>query len=527
MTQSTVLPASSAPRSPWPASLALLLALVAVTLFAQWGAATSMVEIWWRSETFTHCFLVLPIALWLVWRDRQRLVRLSPRLWWPALLPLLAALSLALLGDLASVNAAQHFGLVFTLQALVALVVGPAVLRAIWFPLVFLLFAPPFGEFLLPQMMEWTADFTIAALRLTGIPVYREGLQFVIPSGHWSVVEACSGVRYLMASVMVGSLFAYLNFDRWQRRLGFVVFATLVPIVANWLRAYFIVLLGHFSGNQLATGADHLVYGWVFFGIIMMAMFWVGSRFADPLPAPGQEDTAATGSAADAAPLQRKQLVLPALALALLVGPALWIGNARSRLPADTPPTQADRAALTQRWTAPQPPNWVAAADPALGWQPEYAEPDLHLQSHWQLQPGEPSVTLDTIAYLRQRKAGRLVSSLNALVPSSRSEWVRVSQGLRLVDGVTQEETVWRLRRGLGQSQDFRVRRVMLVAGQATASNARAKLYGAWQLLRGAGDGGMALIWMTAEGQGAPERLDAFWRDIRPPLFERAAQLGG
>ena len=55
----------------------------------------------------------------------------------------------------------------------------------------------PFGEFALPQMMEWTANFTVLALRLSGIPVFREGLQFVIPSGNWSVVEACSGVRYL------------------------------------------------------------------------------------------------------------------------------------------------------------------------------------------------------------------------------------------------------------------------------------------------------------------------------------------
>ena len=65
-------------------------------------------------------------------------------------------------------------------------------------------FAVPVGEFLLPVFMEWTADFTVLALRLSGIPVYREGLQFVIPSGNWSVVEACSGIRYLIASLMVG-----------------------------------------------------------------------------------------------------------------------------------------------------------------------------------------------------------------------------------------------------------------------------------------------------------------------------------
>jgi exosortase len=49
-------------------------------------------------------------------------------------------------------------------------------------------------------------------LALSGIPVHAEGLRFVIPTGSWSVVEACSGVRYLIASVTVGTLFAYLTY---------------------------------------------------------------------------------------------------------------------------------------------------------------------------------------------------------------------------------------------------------------------------------------------------------------------------
>jgi hypothetical protein len=49
-----------------------------------------------------------------------------------------------------------------------------------------------------------------------GHPGLPRGLQFVIPSGSWSVIEACSGVRYLIASFMVGALFAYLNYQLAQ-----------------------------------------------------------------------------------------------------------------------------------------------------------------------------------------------------------------------------------------------------------------------------------------------------------------------
>ena len=89
------------------------------------------------------------------------------------------------------------------------------------FPLAFMLFAVPVGEFLVPPMMEFTADFTVAAIRLTGIPVFREGLFFTLPTGAWSVVEACSGVRYIIASLTLGCLYAYLSYVSYLKRSNF------------------------------------------------------------------------------------------------------------------------------------------------------------------------------------------------------------------------------------------------------------------------------------------------------------------
>jgi exosortase A len=195
---------------------------------------------------------------------------------------------------------------------------GWQVSKALAFPILFLLFAPPFGEFLMSPMMLWTADFIVVALRLTGIPVFREGLHFVIPSGSWSVVEACSGLRYLVASFMVGTLFAYLNFNRWPKRLMFMLVSLLVPILANWLRGYLIVMIGHLSNNKLATGVDHLVYGWVFFGIIMMVMFHLGARWADaPEPVAEAQPMPSTPAAN-----RSRSAVLSALCAAILVLPA-------------------------------------------------------------------------------------------------------------------------------------------------------------------------------------------------------------
>ena len=268
--------------SVWRAPLLAFIALLAVVLGLCYATAEAMVQIWLRSETFTHAFVVPPIVLWLVWRQRDALRLMTPRPCVWALLPLAGAAAAWLLGNLVWANSVSQLAFTAMLVLAVPVVLGVQVTRALAFPLAFLFFAVPVGEFLTPVMMQWTADFTVMALRASGIPVYREGLQFVIPSGNWSVVEACSGIRYLMASFMVGSLFAYLNYVSTKRRLAFVAVSLAVPILANWLRAYLIVMLGHLSDNKIATGVDHLVYGWVFFGIVILAMFFIGARWAEP-----------------------------------------------------------------------------------------------------------------------------------------------------------------------------------------------------------------------------------------------------
>lgn len=255
---------------------------VAWILFLYRDTAMAMVAIWERSETFAHGYLVAPISLWLVWRKRQLIASLPVRFSFLGLAAGGASGLAWLLAELGSVDSVAQFALVGMVISTVWALVGNVIAWALAFPLVFLFFCVPFGEFLFPSMMDRTADFIVGALRLSGIPCYIEGRSLVIPSGNWEVVEGCSGVRYLIASVVVGCLYAYLNYRSITRRVIFVALAVVAPVLGNWLRAYGIVLLGHVSGNKLATGVDHLIYGWVFFGVIMMALFWFGARWQEP-----------------------------------------------------------------------------------------------------------------------------------------------------------------------------------------------------------------------------------------------------
>ena len=184
-----------------------------------------MIKLWSISDTYAHGFIVPFISLWLIWRRRHIWMALSPQ---PSMAALLLIFIFSLFwfaGNLVVVNSVTQLSFVIMIALCIPAVLGWKITSIITFPIVFLIFAVPIGDFMLPIMMDWTADFTVIALRLTGIPVYREGLQFVIPSGRWSVVEACSGIRYLLASLTVGSLFAYLNYQNFFKRLIFILFS--------------------------------------------------------------------------------------------------------------------------------------------------------------------------------------------------------------------------------------------------------------------------------------------------------------
>jgi exosortase A len=182
-------------RASWRSALPAL--AIALVWICAWYAATgrAMVDTWAHTETYAHGFVVAPISLWLVWRMRERLRAMAPRPSWSAVVLLAAAGFGWLLGQFGGVNALSQASFVAMLVLTVPALLGVRVARALMFPLGFLFFAVPIGDFLLPTLMERTADFTVAALRDSGVPVYREGMLIVIPTGRWSIVEACSGVR--------------------------------------------------------------------------------------------------------------------------------------------------------------------------------------------------------------------------------------------------------------------------------------------------------------------------------------------
>ncbi len=186
-----------------------------------------------------------------------------------------------LTGELMSINLLSHLGSFGFIIGMLWALIGTQKFRLLLFPLLYLYFGIPEGDFLVPYLQDLTAKVVVFLLRASDIPVFLEGRYLAIPSGNFHVAKACSGINYLIATLAVGTMFAYLRFRSGTRRALFMLLAIFVPLAANGVRAYGIVMIAHLSEYKYAMGVDHFIYGWLFFGVVIFALFSIGNLFSD------------------------------------------------------------------------------------------------------------------------------------------------------------------------------------------------------------------------------------------------------
>ncbi len=426
----------------------------------------SMVSIWWRSETYAHGFFILPISLYLIWQKRHEALAISPQPSYKPLFLIVIAGAFWLLASMVDVLVIQQIFLISMILLVVWIHLGWALFKRFSFPLFFLFFMIPAGDVLIPTLMEFTADFTVKMVRLTGIPIYREGLFFSLPSGDWSVVEACSGIRYLIASITLGVLYAYMTYNSLKKRAIFILLSFLLPILANGLRAFMIVMIGHFSGMTLAVGVDHLIYGWLFFGIVMFLLFWLGSFWAD-------KSEQGADQVVDSCQLDEKQLNKKEATLLLLVIvlSAVWplkmnaIANdemAVSGLPVTL-------AAPLSKGT------WRQSVLDLTGWEPNYIGYKEKTKSSYQSENNK--VELFLTYYSVQKQGEELIGWQNVLAPEGQQQSKEISRINReeQFEGASFNLVESRLKL-VQEGRKFLVWRWNWIYGLHTADNLKAKL---------------------------------------------------
>jgi EpsI family protein len=283
-------------------------------------------------------------------------------------------------------------------------------------------------------------------------------------------VEACSGLRYLIASFMVGCLFAYLSYRTARRRAVFVACAIVVPIVANWIRAYMIVMLGHLSGNRIAVGADHLVYGWLFFGIVMALLFFIGARWREDLvPTPARQAAAMPQAPVRPGPGVWRVLVTTLVVVAVVPLLALAVPKQAPTAPRPVPAVAGSG-------------GWLATSNGLSEWRPDVEGFSSFLQQTFEKDGAAVGLI---IAYFGDASsASKPITSTNQLVRSTNRQWQQVGAG---TTQAVLAGTATNIRAALVSGNDDRLAawQWFWVDGKTTGSETMAAIYQALALLRG------------------------------------------
>ncbi len=459
-----------------------LLVLGLVGLYSP--AALHLVRAWANSADFSHGWLILPVSLYLIWMNRSKWLgeRLRPS--WIGVLVLCAGGFIWLAGELANVHVVRGYGFVTMLLGVIVLVWGLKFFWINFFPMVFLYFMVPAGEWLNPLMMEHTASVIVWLLNLSGLPIFREGLHFTLPTGRWSVVEACSGFRYLLSALILSLLFAYLQFVKFSHRLLFVVVALMTAIVANWMRAYTIVLVGHFSNMKYGTGDDHVWYGWIIFGVVMAIVFWLGAKFATvPLSAakltelkPSLNLVGPPGDSSSAL----KPGSLAALVVAGLVSIGIW-----SALPSRIQTFEAHKG-LTSFLAK----SFAPVADIELPLVPGFADPSERVT----VKDGNHLAQIAYFAEQHQRKDMLGMGQRAILESDALTRIVSRTPGSLLLDAQKIKSTKYYFRSG---DKSYVMWHWFVIGNHSTNSPYLAKAYRLLNLFRGRGDHSASIVIVT------------------------------
>ena len=250
-------------RHAWRIAAISITVLLLLTLILYQQTVLYLTGLWnqYKTGNYAHGYLVLAISVYLIVMNRKKLATLIPRSSYHALPAVFAASLLWLAAELVDVNVVQAVALLLLLLAVVWAVFGNQVTSILVFPILFLGFAVPIWFPLSPLLQDLAADVVYWAIRLVGVPASRQENLILLPAGTFSVEESCSGLRYLLAALTLGTLYAYLYYKTVHARVIVVLVSAGAAILANIIRVFIVVYAGYATEMQHHYVHDHEMLG--------------------------------------------------------------------------------------------------------------------------------------------------------------------------------------------------------------------------------------------------------------------------
>jgi exosortase D (VPLPA-CTERM-specific) len=236
----------------------------------------------WPRDDYNHSYLVPLVVLYLLWDNRQRILETPVNPAWSGLLPFVFGLCLFWLGELAG----EFFSIYLSLWLII---VGLCVLLSGWgrtlkmgFPLFMILTMFPLPHFLYNkvsvQLKLISSKIGVAMIQAYGMSAFREGNIIDLGFTQLQVVDACSGLRFLIPMIVLGIVLAYFFRASWWKRIILVVSTVPLSIITNSLRIALTGILYEIWGAEVAEGFFHGFSGWFIFMftlVVLLLEMWI------------------------------------------------------------------------------------------------------------------------------------------------------------------------------------------------------------------------------------------------------------
>ncbi len=488
----------------------------------------------WQTDEYNHCYLIPPIALFLLATRMRDLAAVpwegsSVGLWILGI-----TLLLLVLGEFSAIYTISQIGFVTGVIGAAIAVFGMPFFRIAWPAFVYLYFMVPLPDFVQVQlsagMQLVSSQLGVAMVRLFGMPVFLEGNVIDLGTYKLAVAEACSGLRYLFPLMSFGFLCAVLfQAPLWQRA---IVFLASIPItlLMNSLRIGVIGILVNMYGIEQAEGFLHDFEGWAVFmvcvGILFLLMFVLSRLSGRRLLKSLRMDTPPLREMAQILGSHSLHRVAIVAAVVVVAGGVLSASMVKRQ---DLVPRHGPLATFPLRMA-----DWVGAEQFVEPLVLDSLKADDTLAVAYQRPTDEGPVGL-WIAYYSSQRSGRSVHSPKTCLPGG--GWQIESFEEKRLDGITMDGSPLPVNRviiGLGNERQL-VYYWFAQRGRTLTNEYVVKWYIFWDALtRNRTDG--ALVRLTtyvddARGgvEAADRRLQDFTRALDPKLAyflpQREAEL--
>ena len=266
-----------------PSALYLYVGLSTVLfLWMYWRSFDNLLFNWQVVDSYySHGFLIPPISLYFIWAKRKLLLE-APLVPSTLGIPVLIfAGALLLLGDFLGFALFAQLSMIPTLLGLILIFLGKRHALLMWFPLLFLLFMIP-----IPYSLTTTVSFKIKLLATESavqlaqaitLPMIRDGSYVYFGDDRLLVGEVCGGLRSLIALLAFGTIMSYISKTKLWARFVILAIAGPVAIIANILRIFFLCVVGHVWGSNVAVGTLHDISGIMIFAVAFIILFTIES----------------------------------------------------------------------------------------------------------------------------------------------------------------------------------------------------------------------------------------------------------